>query len=118
MVTSALHAIYIDGLRHSDPSFYKEYCLLIDGVSSQIRYLAKKYADTLDYTSFTEGFNKSSNEPVLQIVVGANRTELSLHVFIRKDKQFAIGKSGNVVIASNAAHALEIISKEFEAIEL
>jgi hypothetical protein len=48
MGNSTLHAIAIDELRHSNPNFYHEYELLIEGISAQIRELAKNQADHLD----------------------------------------------------------------------
>ena len=40
MGNSTLHAIAIDELRYSNPNFYNEYELLIEGISAQIRELA------------------------------------------------------------------------------
>lgn len=116
MGNSTLHAIAIEELRHSNPSFYQDYCLLIEGISTQIRELAQKHADLLDYTSFTESYDRASHEPVLQIVIGANKTELFIHIYIHKDDCFIIGKSGNGTVAKNSQEALALVAQKINEI--
>jgi uncharacterized protein YpmB len=111
MANSALHAIAIEELRHSDPSFHDEYCKLIEGITQLIREIAKDRPDELDYTSFTESYDRASAEPVLQVVIGANKNETFVHVYIRKDKSFVIGKSGEGKPVKTADQALELIKQ-------
>ena len=115
MGNSTLHAIAIDELRHSNPNFYNEYELLIEGISAQIRELAKNQADHLDYSSFTESYDRASHEPVLQVVIGIQKTELYIHIYIHKDNYFVIGKSGSGTIARNAKEALALVAQKIKA---
>lgn len=110
MGNSTLHAIAIDELRYSNPNFYHEYELLIEGISAQIRELAKNQADPLDYSSFTESYDQASHEPVLQVVIGGQKTELYIHIYIHKQNYFVIGKSGSGTIARNAQEALKLVA--------
>lgn len=116
MANSALHAIAIEELRHSNPLFYEEYCKLVDGISNQIRQTAKEHMDIMDYTSFTESYDRASCEPILQIVLGAQKTELYIHVYIHQDNHFVIGKSGSGQIAKNANNALALITQKMATI--
>lgn len=111
MANSALHAIAIEELRFSDPSFHAEYCQLVEGITNIIREIAKESPDELDYTGFTETFDRASNEPVLQVVIGHHQNEAYLHIYIHKEKHFIIGKSGSGKVANTAAQALEIIKQ-------
>ena len=111
MANSALHAIAIEELRHSDPEFHGEYCKLVEGITNKIREIAQSHPNELDYTSFTESFDRASQEPVLQVVIGTHKNEQYLHIYIHKDKHFVIGKSGSGKPAKTAAQALEIIEK-------
>ena len=115
MGNSALHAIKIQELRHSNPNFYQEYCTLVDGISAQIRELAKNQADHLDYSSFTESYDRASHEPVLQVVIGIQKTELYIHIYIHKDNYFVIGKSGSGTIARNVEEALALVAQKIKA---
>lgn len=65
MANSALHAIAIEELRHSDPEFHNEYCKLVEGITNRIREIAQSHPNEFDYTGFTESFDKASHEPVL-----------------------------------------------------
>lgn len=116
MVNSALHAIAIEELRHSNPSFYQEYCKLVEEISNQIRTIAKEHAEIMDHTSFTESYDRASCEPMLQIVLGAQKTELYIHVYIHQDNYFVIGKSGNGQIASNSKDALVLVTQQISSI--
>ncbi|OYY06184.1 MAG: hypothetical protein B7Y67_19275 [Polynucleobacter sp. 35-46-11] len=116
MANSTLHAIAIEELRHSNPLFYQEYCKLVEGLSSQIREIASQHADTMDYTSFTESYDRASREPILQIVIGANKTELYIHIYIHKDNYFVVGKSGSGEIAKNAQEALALVTQRMKAL--
>ena len=111
MANSTLHAIAIEELRHSNPSFHDEYCKLVEGISNQIRELANQHPDEFDFTSFTETYDRASNEPVLQIAIGYEKNELYLHIYIHKDNYFVIGKSGSGTQVKTAAEALEMISQ-------
>lgn len=111
MANSALHAIAIEELRHSDPSFHREYCKLVEGISNLIRAIAQNHPLELDYTSFTESYDRASNEPVLQVVIGSNKNEKFIHIYIRQNKQFVIGKSGGGQPVNTAKEALELIAK-------
>ena len=115
MGNSTLHAIAIDELRYSNPEFYQAYCLLIEGISAQIRELEKNQADPLDYSSFTESYDQASQEPVLQVVIGVQKTELYIHIYIHKDNYFVIGKSGSGTIARNANEALALVEQKIKA---
>lgn len=117
MGNSTLHAIAIQGLRHSNPSFYQEYCLLTEGISAQIREFAKKHADYLDYTSFIESYDRASHEPVLKVAIGTQKVELCIHIHIHKDHHFVIGKSGSGEIANDSKAALMQIAKKLGEIE-
>jgi hypothetical protein len=116
MANSALHAIAIEEFKHSDPSFYLEYCKLVEGITRLIQLIAKNHPDELDYTSFTESYDRASAEPVLQVVIGSNRNEAFVHVYISKEKCFVIGKSGQGKIVKTAEQALEIICQILLAI--
>lgn len=116
MGNSTLHAIIINELRNSNPSFYQEYCLLVEGISKQIRALAKNQTDPLDYTSFTESYDRASQEPVLQVIIGAQKTELYIHIYIHKDGYFVVGKSGSGTPAKNAQAALVLINQKLQEI--
>ena len=109
MANSALHAIAIEEFRHSDPGFHDQYCKLVEGITLLIREIAKDRPDELDYTSFTESYDRASAEPVLQVVIGANKNETFVHVYVRKDKSFVIGKSGEGKPVKTADQALELI---------
>lgn len=111
MANSTLHAIAIEELRHSDPEFHNEYCKLVEDISALIAQIAKAHANELDYTCFTETYDRASNEPVLQVVIGSLQNEQYLHIYVHKDHHFVIGKSGNGNVANTAAHALEIIKQ-------
>jgi hypothetical protein len=111
MANSALHAIAIEEFRHSDPGFHDQYCKLVEGITLLIREIAKDRPDELDYTSFTESYDRASAEPVLQVVIGANKNETFIHVYIHKDKCFVIGKSGEGQRAKTADEALKIIAQ-------
>ena len=117
MANSALHAIAIEDLRHSNRQFHEEYCKLVSGISAQIRKLSNQHPEDLDYTSFTESYDRDSNEPVLQIAIGSQKNELYLHVYIHKDNHFIIGKSGSGVMAMNAQEALILIAQKIQEIE-
>ncbi|OYY21382.1 MULTISPECIES: hypothetical protein [unclassified Polynucleobacter] len=110
MANSALHAITIEELRHSDPNFHREYCKLVEGITNLIREIAKSHPNELDYTSFIESYDRASNEPVLQIVIGSGKNEVYLHIYIHQNKYFVIGKSGSGKSAKTASQALEIIA--------
>lgn len=112
MANSALHAIAIEELRYSDPKFHEEYCKLVEGISNKIQEIAKNHPNELDYTCFTESFDRASHEPVLQVVIGSHKNEQYLHIYIHKDKHFVIGKSGCGKPAKTADQALKIITKE------
>lgn len=114
MASSTLHAIAVAELRHTKPAFYKEYCTLVEGISNLIRDLADQHANDLGFTSFTETFDHASNEPVLQVVIGANKNDFYLHVYIHKDHQFVIGKSGGGSVARTAEQALKIIADKLK----
>lgn len=116
MGNSTLHAITIEQLRYSNPSFYQEYCQLVEGISRQIRALAKGCDDHLDFTSFTEGYDRASHEPVLQVVIGAHKTELYIHIYVHKDHYFVIGKSGSGKPAKTAEQALQIIAEKLKEV--
>ena len=116
MASSTLHAIAVAELRHTRSAFYKEYCALVEGISNLIRDLANQHVNDLGFTSFTETFDHASNEPVLQIVIGANKNELYLHIYINKDDYFAIGKSGRGKVARTAKHALELVAERLNEI--
>ena len=109
MANSALHAIAIEGLRHSDPQFHREYCKLVEGISNLIREIAKSHPHELDYTSFTESYDRASNEPVLQVIIGSHKNEKFVHIYIHKEKYFVVGKSGNGKSIKTANQALEVI---------
>lgn len=115
MANSALHAIAIEELRHTDPKFHWEYCKLVDGITNLIREIAQSHPNELDYTSFTESYDRASNEPVLQVVIGSRKNEQFLHIDIHREKYFVIGKSGSGKPAKTAAQALEIIQKILSA---
>lgn len=116
MASSALHAIAIEKMRYSNPLFYSEYCLLIEGISAQIRELAKKRVDYLDYSSFIESYDSANHEPVLQVIVGAQKTELCIHIHIHKDYYFVFKKSGNSIKAFNAQEVLTLIIQNIRQI--
>ena len=111
MANSALHAIAIDELRTTNPAFHQEYCQLVEGISKLINRLAKKHGEYIAYSSFTESYDRASAEPVLQVVIGANKNETFIHVYIHKDKYFVIGKSGEGQRVKTADEALVIISQ-------
>lgn len=116
MASSTLHAIAIAEVRKTNPAFYQEYCDLVEGISQLIANLANKHADTLGFTSFTETFDHASNEPVLQIVLGVNKNDFYLHIYIHKDHYFLIGKSGSGTVAKTARQALQFISEKLQSI--
>ena len=109
MANSTLHAIAIEELRHTDPKFHWEYCKLVDGITNLIRDIAQSHPNELDYTSFTESYDRASKEPVLQVVIGSHQNEIYLHIYIHQSKYFVIGKSGSGKPAKTAAQALETI---------
>lgn len=111
MANSALHAIAIEELRHSDPKFHWEYCKVVDGISNLIRKIAQSHPSELDYTSFTESYDRASHEPVLQVVIGLHKNEKFLHIYIHKEMYFVVGKSGCGKPAKTAAQALEMIQQ-------
>lgn len=116
MASSTLHAIAVAELKHTQPAFYNEYCELVRQISDLIRELAEKHSESLGFTSFTETFDHASNEPVLQIVIGVNKNDLYLHVYIHKDHYFVIGKSGSGKPARTAEQAMEIIKDKLQGI--
>ena len=116
MASSTLHAIAVAELRHIKPTFYREYCELVRQVSDLIRDIADKHSETLGFTSFTETFDHASNEPVLQIVIGLNKNDFYLHIYIHKDHYFVVGKSGSGKPARTAEQAMEIISERLRGI--
>lgn len=116
MASSTLHAIAVAELQHSNPAFYKEYCELVKQISDLIRDLADKHASTLGFTSFTETFDHASNEPVLQIVIGVNKNEFYLHIYVNQNHHFVIGKSGNGKIAKTAEEAIQMIAEQMREI--
>ena len=116
MASSTLHAIAVAELKHTQPAFYDEYCALVQEISGLIRDLADQHSESLGFTSFTETFDHASNEPVLQIVIGVNKNEFYLHVYIHQDHHFVIGKSGSGQSANTAKQAIEIIKKQLDKI--
>ena len=114
MANSALHAIAIEELRHSNPAFHQEYCKLVDGITTQIRELARQHANEFDYTSFTETYDRASHEPVLQIALGYEKNELYLHIYIHQNNSFVIGKSGSGKQVKTAAEALELVKQSLQ----
>lgn len=116
MASSTLQAIAVAELRHKNPAFYKEYCDLVEGISNLIRDLADRHAHDLRFTSFTETFDHASNEPVLQIVIGANKNELYLHICIHKEDYFVIGKSGSGKPVRTGEQALKIIAERLKEV--
>ena len=59
MGNSVLHAIVIHELRNSNPTFHKEYCTLVDGISQQIRQVTKEHTKAIQHTCFIETFDRS-----------------------------------------------------------
>ena len=118
MANSALHAIKVEELRTSNPLFYQEYCKLIEGLSSEIREIASQHADTMDYTSFTESYDRASHEPVLQIVIGTHKTNLYIRIYIHKENYFVINNSDSAQVAKNAQQALELIAQKIKTTPL
>ena len=116
MANSALHAIAIEEFRKSDPHFHEQYWKLVEGISNLVRQIAQDHPDELDYTSFTESYDRASAEPVLQVVIGANKNETFVHVYIHKDKYFVIGKSGDGVKVKTADEALKEIRRILSAV--
>lgn len=112
MANSALHAIAVDELRLTNPAFHREYCLLVEGISSLIYRLAKKHGEYITYSSFTESYDRASKEPILQMVLGSHKNEFYLHIYISKEGGFIVGKSGVGPIAQTAAEALTLIEQE------
>ena len=118
MANSALHAVTVLELRQSNPLFYQEYCKLIEGISNQIRGISKQCSDTLDYTSFTESYDRASHEPVLQIVIGTHKTNLYIRIYIHKENYFVLDKSEGSQIAKNAQEVLELIAQKIKTTPL
>jgi hypothetical protein len=116
MASSTLHAIAIAELRHTNPDFYREYCNLVEGITNLIRDISDQHANDLGFTSFTETFDHASNQPVLQIVISANKNELYLHIYIDKKDCFVIGKSGSVNAFKAAEQALKIIAERIKEV--
>ncbi|QWD63397.1 hypothetical protein [Polynucleobacter sp. MWH-UH2A] len=116
MANSALHAIAIEGYKHSEPSFYQEYCKLVEGITHLIWAISKNHPHELDYTSFTESYDRASAEPVLQVVIGSSKNEAFVHIYISKEKSFVIGKSGKGASVKTAEQALEMIKQILPAI--
>jgi len=86
MANSALHAIAIEELKKSDPGFHEQYWKLVEGITKLVREIAKDHPDELDYTSFTESYDRASAEPVLQVVIGANKMKpLYMFTFTKKN---------------------------------
>ena len=111
MANSTLHAIAIEELRYSNPQFHEEYCKLVEGISNQILELANQYPNEFDFTSFTETYDRASNESVLQIAIGHEKNELYVHIYIHKDNYFLVGKSGAGKEAKTAEQALELVKQ-------
>ena len=111
MANSALHAIAIAQLQELDPNFYAQYCTLVDSITRLIQNIAKAHPNDLDYTSFTESYDRASAEPVLQVVIGAQKNEKFVHIYIHKEKYFVIGKSGSGQTARTADQAINIIAQ-------
>lgn len=118
MGNSALHAVIIEELRHSNPLFYQEYCKLVEGISNQIRQTTKEHPDVFDYTSFTENYNRATHEPVLQIVIGTHKSDLYIQIFIHKENYFVIGECSGGTIARNSQETLEIVAQKINTIFL
>jgi uncharacterized protein YpmB len=111
MANSALHAIAIEELRHTDPVLHAEYWKLVKGITNLVQKIAKNYPNELEYTSFTESYDRASAEPVLQVVIGLNKNETFVHIYINKEKHFVVGKSGDGKIANTADQAMEFIEE-------
>ena len=116
MGNSVLHAIVIHELRNSNPTFHKEYCTLVDGISQQIRQVTKEHTKAIQHTCFIETFDRSNDEPVLQIVIGMNKNSLQILVHIHKDHHFVIWQDQEQVKAITAAQALEIIQAKMSRV--
>ena len=116
MANSALHAIAIEELRHSDPKFHGEYCKLIESITQLIREMVQNYPKALDYTSFTESYDRDRDDPVLQIVIGSHKNEKCIHIYIHKEKYFVVGKSGSGKSAKTAEETLIIIRDSIKEI--
>ncbi len=114
MANSALHAIAIDELRLTNPTFHQEYCILVEGISNLIFRLAKKHGEYITYSTFTESYDRASKEPILQIVLGSHKNEFYLHIYISKDGGFIVGKNGVGSRAQTAAQALALIEVAIE----
>jgi hypothetical protein len=65
----------------------------------------------LEFTSFTESYDRASNEPVLQVVIGLHRNEKHLQIHIHKDNHFVVGKVSSGKPAYMAAQALDAVEK-------
>ena len=116
MVNSALHAIAIEEFRKSDPNFHAQYWKLVEGISNQVRQIAKEHPDELDYTRFTESYDRASAEPVLQVVIDTNQNETFVHVYIHQEKYFVVGKSGAGKKVKTADEALKVIQQTLSVI--
>ncbi len=117
MGNSALHAIAIEGLRQSNPAFYQEYCLLIEGISQQIRELAKAHKEDLDYSCFIETFDRVRREPVLNVVIGIKKNNFQLHIHIHQHYHFIVDKPEVGEIAYTAKDALKIVAIRMQDIK-
>ena len=118
MGNSTLHAIVIHELRNSNPEFHSQYCELIDGISEQIRQVIKDHKKAVEHTWFIETFDRSNNEPVLQIVIGINRNNFQLFVHIHKEHFFLIRQDQELVKAMTASEALGIMKSTMDKIGL
>lgn len=115
MANSALHAIAIEEFRTTNPAFHEEYCYLVEGISKIIAQLAKKHGDHIAYSTFTESYDRASNEPILQIVLGSNKNEFYLHTYIPRDGSgFIVGKNGEGPRAQTAMQTIALIEAEIK----
>lgn len=115
MGNSTLHAIAIQELRQSNPAFHREYCQLVEGISQQIRELAKQHKENLDYSCFIETFDRSKKEPVLQIVIGAKKNDFQLLIRVNPDGYFVIQHGNRTKQANNSTEALKDIASQIVA---
>ena len=114
MANSALHAITMEQVRISDPSFYDEYLKVVEGITELLRKLSDKHSEFRPYISFTETYDRASNEPILQLVVTGYNKEFRLHIYIPKDNKFIIGLTGSGIVAGNADDTLSAIQGEID----
>lgn len=117
MGNSALHAIAIQELRQSNPAFHREYCQLVEGISQQIRELAKQHKENLDYSCFIETFDRVRREPVLNIVIETKKNNFQLHIHIHQQYHFVIGKPEVGEIAYTAKDTLKLVAIKIQDIK-